>query len=509
MWGGDLSNIELRVLARDLEVLVGESSLADAFRNGEDVHWSNARAFGFIELATRLITEAGLELTDGLLKAVARNALAKTATYACVPMDTQALSKDRGWVGYEELNIGDLVLVYNPDTNRNEWQPVLDKVKYEDAPTVEWKDKHGFYARSTPNHRWYGSRRREVANGYRYYHDLEFTTEQANSEYIIKVSAPSDGGDGVKLDRLLNKYTEDSMWPKLVLDMTESERWLWFSANIATDGHIKKPNPTTGRSSCSFSQDYTKQPGLYDAMVLAGTLLGYRVTQHSKGDKMKVATFNIKSTVGMQRMSVRDYGVEDVWCISVPSGFWVMKQRDSITITGNTLYGGGANAIEVGASRGLPFKLPPGTGKLVIDTMDENLPAITELKKVVWRMARKNGGVIHTVGGRPLLVRQIVSKDRELRAAGERKAFNYRLQGTAAEIMKRLHLETAPYIESMGATVAAAVHDELLGYTWHTDLDKANEMVLTLSHHFSTAPYLGDVPIQADFSLGPSWGDIH
>ena len=256
MWGGDLSNIELRILAYDLEVQLGESALADAFRNNEDVHWANARNFGFIELATNLITAAGLPVDDDILKAVARNAFAKTATYA-------------------------------------------------------------------------------------------------------------------------------------------------------------------------------------------------------------------------------------------------------------VLYGGGASAIEVGASRGLPFKLPRGTGKLVIDTMNEKMPALPELKKLTWKQARKDNGVVHTIGGRPLLVKQILSRNRELKAAGERKAFNYRLQGSAAEIMKVLHLETHDYVRSMNASIAAAVHDELLGYTWHTDRDQALDMTNTLSYHFSSAGQLGEVPIKAEFTLGNSWGDIH
>lgn len=255
MFGGDLSNIELRVLAYLLETMVGDSQLADTFRRGEDVHWANAKMFGFIALATDLIQRAGLTLTDQLLKDVARNAFAKTAVYA-------------------------------------------------------------------------------------------------------------------------------------------------------------------------------------------------------------------------------------------------------------TLYGAGAAKVEVGSARGLPFKLPSGTGKLVLDTMDQSMPSLGELKELVWSEARRDGGIVTTVHGRRLPVRELMSRDKGVRAAGERKAFNYKLQGTAADIMKMLHLEVASYVTEMDAVIAAAVHDELIGYSW-APLDKATEMVDTLSHHFSTSDLLGPVPIGATFSIGPSWAAIH
>lgn len=255
MWGGDLSNIELRVLAHDLEVLIGDSTLADTFRKGEDVHWSNARAFGFIGLAEQLIRQAGLSCTDELLKDVARNAFAKTAVYA-------------------------------------------------------------------------------------------------------------------------------------------------------------------------------------------------------------------------------------------------------------TLYGAGAAKVEAGSARGLPFKLPPGTGRKVLDTMDANMPSLGELKQYIWDEARRNRGVVMTLHGRGLPVKELLSSDRSVRAAGERKAFNYRLQGTAADIMKILHLETSDYIQSQNAVAAAAVHDELLGYSWASP-EQTEEMTEVLSYHFSTSDLLGPVPIGADFKTGTSWGKIH
>lgn len=44
--GGDLSNIEARILANYLEKVYKDSIMADAFRQGLDFHWENAKAWG-------------------------------------------------------------------------------------------------------------------------------------------------------------------------------------------------------------------------------------------------------------------------------------------------------------------------------------------------------------------------------------------------------------------------------------------------------------------------------
>lgn len=44
--GGDLSNIEARILAYYLEIVCKDSIMANAFRKGLDLHWENAKAWG-------------------------------------------------------------------------------------------------------------------------------------------------------------------------------------------------------------------------------------------------------------------------------------------------------------------------------------------------------------------------------------------------------------------------------------------------------------------------------
>jgi hypothetical protein len=81
--------------------------------------------------------------------------VAKTFIYACVPMDTTVLTR-RGWKHHDELILGEDVLSYNAQTGKKEWTPLLEVVRYDEAPLVRVSDSYGFEAYCTPNHRWFG-----------------------------------------------------------------------------------------------------------------------------------------------------------------------------------------------------------------------------------------------------------------------------------------------------------------------------------------------------------------
>lgn len=270
--------------------------------------------------------------------------LAKTLLYSCVPMDVKALTKT-GWASYEELNVGDEILAYNPETERNEWTPCLNKFYYESAPVHQWMVGKGKVFRSTPNHRWFGKRRvrrpTSCETSFTYYKDFWFETKDKSTECIIINSAKAESGPGSTLDRFIHKNLEDDYWTQLVLDMSEPERWAWFSANIATDGYIDKFNV------CKFTQDVTKQPGLFYAMQLCGYLLGYNpvVYPGSELTKCKVLNFSPRHSTTLQQCKETILPDQPVWCVETKFGTWVTKCEDYISITGNSLNGSGVSTM--------------------------------------------------------------------------------------------------------------------------------------------------------------------
>lgn len=495
--GIDLSNIEGRLLGEYLARIVGDFSMVEIFEAGTDFHQANADNWG-------------VSRPD-----------AKQLLYACVPMHAQALMGD-GWRSYDDIAEGDLVMAWNPATGKNELTPVLEKVRYSNAPVTRWKHGHGFDVQSTPNHRWYGLQRKQVGHAstsLRYYKDVVFTTEEATTEHIIRRTAKAAPGPGVSLDHLLDKHVDDHLWPSLVMQMDETQRWLWFSANIATDGH-----KTKGSDSVQFSQNVDKQPGLYEGMVLAGYLLGYNVYQSERKENgIRVARFGIRQTTTMQNMEVTpEYDVCDVWCIRTEFGTWVMRQGDTITITGNTVYGAGPEKVGHGDKE---------RGKKLMASLEKNAPGIFELKERIWEEARKRDGILHTLFGRRLVYSDIIldnaietakrlKKDkpddyrdvsvkglaRSLVSRAERQIVNALLQGTAADVLKILTLEVRPQIHRANGMIAASVHDELLNYV---PSDYAPWVRDQLTKAFTSDTMLKYAPITGDAAIGKSWKEVH
>ena len=75
----------------------------------------------------------------------------------CVPLDTRCLTRD-GSKPWDQVQVGDETLGFNPDTDRLEWTPIFAKVVKPAQPVVElavgnWR------ARVTPGHRWWSERR--------------------------------------------------------------------------------------------------------------------------------------------------------------------------------------------------------------------------------------------------------------------------------------------------------------------------------------------------------------
>lgn len=90
--------------------------------------------------------------------------------WGCVDTDTEALTRE-GWKRYDELNIGDDILVLDPDTDEITWKPVAAVNIYDyDGHMVAW-DNH-IDAVSTPNHRWLAERQHGRGETIRYEREI-------------------------------------------------------------------------------------------------------------------------------------------------------------------------------------------------------------------------------------------------------------------------------------------------------------------------------------------------
>lgn len=81
-------------------------------------------------------------------------ALRLSLNFPCLLPSSQALSKTKGWVNYEDLKVGDEILAFNRDIGESEWQKVerVNVFDY-DGDMIRLKTKH-LDVLSTPDHRW-------------------------------------------------------------------------------------------------------------------------------------------------------------------------------------------------------------------------------------------------------------------------------------------------------------------------------------------------------------------
>lgn len=87
----------------------------------------------------------------------------------CLLPSSQALSKTKGWVNYQDLEVGDLILAFDPHTGLTQWEPCLEVNAYQyKGNMVRLKTRHTDI-QSTPDHRWYAMKGSAVSLYERYY----------------------------------------------------------------------------------------------------------------------------------------------------------------------------------------------------------------------------------------------------------------------------------------------------------------------------------------------------
>ncbi|MBW4558449.1 MAG: hypothetical protein KME59_21490 [Trichormus sp. ATA11-4-KO1] len=255
----------------------------------------------------------------------------KTRVYGCVPMDTQALTRE-GWRVYSELSHGTEILAYNAETGVNEWSPITHMTYHEDAEVYKLEMSHGWSVVCTGDHRWYGSKRVRklgVKEGYTIFQI--FTTDNIKQENNITVSAPYNGGSGYGLKSFGVKYGTDYI-PE-ILKMSYRELQSFVLGVLLSDGHQDRATGTW----C-----ITQKMGHHaEAFKLAAYLIGYRVSVGTRyGNKVQKMNLT-KPHITAQRLVKTRIENTSVWCPTTALGTWVMRQGDTITITGNCIYGQG------------------------------------------------------------------------------------------------------------------------------------------------------------------------
>jgi DNA polymerase I len=140
----------------------------------------------------------------------------------------------------------------------------------------------------------------------------------------------------------------------------------------------------------------------------------------------------------------------------------------------------------------------------------ERYPKVTEFIQNTFAEAEERAeeeGVepyVVTLFGRRRYVQELKNPNKNVRKLGERIAFNARVQGSAADIIKVAMVDLAPRLRSLGADMIMQVHDELV---FDVDEDRV-EMVGALAADRMIAAYDLEPPLEVEIKAGLRWGQV-
>ena len=126
--------------------------------------------------------------------------------------------------------------------------------------------------------------------------------------------------------------------------------------------------------------------------------------------------------------------------------------------------------------------------------------------------AAKDNGFVTTLFGRKAHVPLIFSKNQGERQFAERAAVNARVQGTAADIIKRamVQMPGALAAAGLGATkMLLQVHDELVFEVPEAAVEAAMPVIRTVMANAHRPLVELSVPLGVEIGSGISWGDAH
>src|ERR671919_2199324 len=145
----------------------------------------------------------------------------------------------------------------------------------------------------------------------------------------------------------------------------------------------------------------------------------------------------------------------------------------------------------------------PAEAERYIKRYLERYPKVTQFVQDALEEAEELGYTT-TLFGRRRYVPELRNPNKNVKKLGERIAFNARVQGTAADIIKVAMVDLAPRLGPLGADMIMQVHDELV---FDVDEDRVEE-VAGLAVDRMVAAYDLRPPLEVEAKVGDLWGRV-
>jgi DNA polymerase I len=140
----------------------------------------------------------------------------------------------------------------------------------------------------------------------------------------------------------------------------------------------------------------------------------------------------------------------------------------------------------------------------------ERFPGIRAYMDETKAFCKQNGYVL-TLFGRKCHYPDIVNSNPSIRAFNERAAINARLQGTAADIIRRamIRMEIALQRHRLNARMLLQVHDELIFEVPDDEVEKTMPVVKTVMEEAPLPAVALSVPLHVDARAAHNWDEAH
>jgi DNA polymerase-1 len=140
----------------------------------------------------------------------------------------------------------------------------------------------------------------------------------------------------------------------------------------------------------------------------------------------------------------------------------------------------------------------------------ERFPGIRAYMDETKAFAKKNGHVL-TLFGRKCHYPDIVNSNPSIRAFNERAAINARLQGSAADIIRRAMVRIEPELERarLRAQMLLQVHDELIFEVPENEVDKTLPVIKRVMEEAPMPAVSLTVPLAVEAHAADNWEEAH
>ncbi len=178
---------------------------------------------------------------------------------------------------------------------------------------------------------------------------------------------------------------------------------------------------------------------------------------------------------------------------------------------------GRAKAINFGIIYGISafglanqLSIPREEASAYIKRYFERFPGIRDYIEQTKEFARQHG-YVETIFGRRVHYPEIRSSNPTIRAFNERASTNARLQGTAADIIRRAMVRIDDALEDAKLTgrMLLQVHDELIFEVPDEEVDATIPVVKRVMEEASMPAVALRVPLQVDARAANNWDEAH